>query len=182
MAVCSAVIANASTIRWGASGIKTVDGSANAGNTYLALCFISADSTSVANTISLTQAISKLESKTLTSNDYAASKTLVGGMLSMTTAQAYDGGWGAGDSVTAFLIIVDNTDLSKVENYLVANVAGTTPVEQEMSYTFGGASEGKQLAFGSQANNTGWTAVPEPTSGILVLLGMAGLALRRKRA
>ena len=31
----------------------------------------------------------------------------------------------------------------------------------------------------SQAN---WTAVPEPTSGLLMLLGMAGLALRRRRA
>ena len=28
----------------------------------------------------------------------------------------------------------------------------------------------------------GYTAVPEPTSGLLLLLGMAGLALRRKRA
>jgi len=27
-----------------------------------------------------------------------------------------------------------------------------------------------------------WTAVPEPTSGLLLLLGMAGLALKRKRA
>ena len=27
-----------------------------------------------------------------------------------------------------------------------------------------------------------WTAVPEPTSGLLLVLGMAGLALRRKRA
>lgn len=31
----------------------------------------------------------------------------------------------------------------------------------------------------AQAN---WTATPEPTSGLLMLLGMAGLALRRKRA
>jgi hypothetical protein len=27
-----------------------------------------------------------------------------------------------------------------------------------------------------------WTAVPEPTSGLLMLLGVAGLALKRKRA
>ena len=27
-----------------------------------------------------------------------------------------------------------------------------------------------------------WTAVPEPTSGLLLLLGVAGLALKRKRA
>ena len=30
--------------------------------------------------------------------------------------------------------------------------------------------------------SAGWYAVPEPTSGLLMLLGMAGLALRRKRA
>lgn len=29
---------------------------------------------------------------------------------------------------------------------------------------------------------TGWTAAPEPTSGLLLLLGVAGLALKRKRA
>lgn len=29
---------------------------------------------------------------------------------------------------------------------------------------------------------SGWTAAPEPTSGLLLLLGVAGLALKRKRA
>jgi len=36
------------------------------------------------------------------------------------------------------------------------------------------------MSFGTQASNT-WTAVPEPTSGLLLLLGVAGLALRRKQ-
>lgn len=31
-------------------------------------------------------------------------------------------------------------------------------------------------------SGNGWYAVPEPTSGLLMLLGMAGLALRRRRA
>ena len=42
-----------------------------------------------------------------------------------------------------------------------------------------------QTGFGSVANSyVSWTAtaIPEPTSGLLVLLGMAGLALRRRRA
>ena len=30
--------------------------------------------------------------------------------------------------------------------------------------------------------NFGWQSVPEPTSGLLLLLGVAGLALKRKRA
>ena len=33
-----------------------------------------------------------------------------------------------------------------------------------------------------QATAAGWTAAPEPTSGLLMLLGVAGLALKRKRA
>ena len=43
-----------------------------------------------------------------------------------------------------------------------------------------------QVAFGNQQsatqNPSNWAAVPEPTSGLLLLLGMAGLALKRKRA
>ena len=42
------------------------------------------------------------------------------------------------------------------------------------------------VAFGNQATATkdasNWQSVPEPTSGLLLLLGMAGLALKRKRA
>ena len=42
------------------------------------------------------------------------------------------------------------------------------------------------IGFGNQATYTStpgnWAAVPEPTSGLLMLLGVAGLALRRKRA
>ena len=34
----------------------------------------------------------------------------------------------------------------------------------------------------SEAAGTGPTPIPEPTSGLLMLLGMAGLALRRRRA
>jgi hypothetical protein len=41
------------------------------------------------------------------------------------------------------------------------------------------------IAFGNQKSATqasgAWAAVPEPTSGLLMLLGVAGLALRRRR-
>ena len=42
------------------------------------------------------------------------------------------------------------------------------------------------IAFGNMTtqtqNTSNWAAVPEPTSGLLLILGMAGLALKRKRA
>ena len=49
------------------------------------------------------------------------------------------------------------------------------------------ATSTPKIAFGNQATATqaagAWTAanVPEPTSGLLLLLGVAGLALRRKQ-
>ena len=43
------------------------------------------------------------------------------------------------------------------------------------------SSANRSFQIGSQASATWYTAVPEPTSGLLMLLGMAGLALRRKQ-
>lgn len=40
---------------------------------------------------------------------------------------------------------------------------------------------GNQASFTSNASNWTAAAVPEPTSGLLLLLGVAGLALRRKQ-
>ena len=50
--------------------------------------------------------------------------------------------------------------------------SGITPISDSISF------DGDNGAF--QAG--GWQSVPEPTSGLLLLLGVAGLALKRKRA
>ena len=84
-----------------------------------------------------------------------------------------------GDSGTKslFWAVINDKDLfisSTIEQGISA--IGTTPFNwsDESGNVFKGAT-----SFGG----AGWyTAVPEPTSGLLMLLGMAGLALRRKRA
>ena len=69
------------------------------------------------------------------------------------------------------------------DQWYMANVSsyamGETAVEDSMfnvATTWGGA------ASSTAAANMSWQSVPEPTSGILLLLGVAGLALKRKRA
>ena len=52
---------------------------------------------------------------------------------------------------------------------------GVAAATQTVSLTFGNMQSATQ-------NASNWAAVPEPTSGLLMLLGMAGLALRRRRA
>jgi hypothetical protein len=51
------------------------------------------------------------------------------------------------------------------------------------SYNSATFQDDGQVSFSNLANTSGeWTeAVPEPTSGLLLLLGVAGLALRRKQ-
>ena len=85
--------------------------------------------------------------------DYSAGTTLYGVILYTTTQDSKD--------------------------YYMGNVA-TGVVEGSADIDVGGLS---QAIFGT-SYATAWStaAVPEPTSGLLMLLGMAGLALRRRRA
>lgn len=91
-------------------------------------------------------------------------------------------GLGDGNDYSAYLMIFDSatiTDDSKF--YLTATKSLTT-------YT--GADDTVSVKWQSQATAskqaTGWASatsdVPEPTSGLLMLVGLAGLALRRHRA
>lgn len=88
-----------------------------------------------------------------------------------------------GTSYTAYLMIFDTATITDDSNfYLTAT---------KSLQTFSGATDIANVKWGSQSTpsqaagawkSVGGSAVPEPTSGLLMLVGLAGLALRRKRA
>ena len=80
-----------------------------------------------------------------------------------------------------YAVIYDASTVATAKNYIVSDA---------VSVTINAAGTTGVLSFGAMTNttaankflNSSWQAVPEPTSGLLMLLGMAGLALRRRRA
>ena len=82
------------------------------------------------------------------------------------------------------LILVDNTskDLSSYEgNYVLRE--GTSDQKSIIGVTttsYAVFTNGSSVAAGDWSSMT--ASVPEPTSGLLLLIGVAGLALKRKRA
>lgn len=72
-----------------------------------------------------------------------------------------------------YVLLNDNKNPS--EYYKISDVL--TGRESTGELTFGSNTSISQ----STLSGGEWTAVPEPTSGLLLLIGMAGLALKRKR-
>ena len=96
------------------------------------------------------------------------------GVAATTKSITYSGS--GTDSYSAFAVLW--TDDGKEASYT-----------STASISMANDSQSKTFMFGNQSGNLSANkftvsseAVPEPTSGLLMLLGMAGLALRRKRA
>lgn len=86
-------------------------------------------------------------------------------------------------ATSAYLVIFDTATITDASKFWVTEVKSFD--------TLAGADDVVQVKWGDQsdaiaaAGANAWSsasAVPEPTSGLLMLVGLAGLALRRRRA
>ena len=92
------------------------------------------------------------------------------------TATGYTANWSDAviDTTYNFYMVIEDGDKT-FDSSAVKVVAGKAIATGATSVAFGNMATATQ-------NAGNWAAVPEPTSGLLLLLGMAGLALKRKRA
>ena len=96
------------------------------------------------------------------------------GQFTLTDSNSYASG------NTAYAAIIMAYDKGEGITHYKGNV-GSYTFDSDADVTIGDMDT---KIFGSAVGTTAvtWQSVPQPTSGLLMLLGMAGLALRRKRA
>lgn len=163
--VCAATFANAAAMQWGISSVSaTPDKAAAAG---WACYFMDGSTYSTFSGLEADAVGAYVAANSLYSTTTAAGR---GGVIN---ASASSGTYTAGANVSGYMVIFDNASATAADYF-----AYTTSETKQVP----GAGN---LAFTKTfAETSGWqsTSVPEPTSGLLMLVGLAGLALRRRRA
>ena len=109
-------------------------------------------------------------------NVFKADKTSEDGAISFgSSANVYS----TGDKVYSAIIIELDTNGDGIADYYTASTQWGSVTTSGLSFGTAALNWGEK---GAEGTATTWNAVPEPTSGLLLLLGGAGLALRRRRA
>ena len=114
---------------------------------------------------------------------WSSANTVAAGTTFRATATVTDG-VANGTSADFYAVIWDASSASAAKNYIVSDAytATASAAGNPVNMSFGAMTA---TAATNKFLNSSWTstsAVPEPTSGLLLLLGVAGLALRRRRA
>ena len=157
----------------------------------LAICDAGTSTATSATTVYLFNASDYAQTALITavtSGSFDSSKAITSATLSsgkLNSYQEISSSVGTyGDTIsTYFAVVVDNDVFVSATNETV--VMADPDVTMLMFTGYASATKAAAIEFADASSYTGagwYTAVPEPTSGLLLLLGMAGLALKRKHA
>ncbi len=168
------VAVNAATVNWSASGIaeygKTTSATSSLG--YIGVLI----NAGITDRTTMLTALAKGDTSLVAGATIADSQGTVGALLDGRVNVTGAGSFANSTSIDAYALIFDASSVGDAEHVFASDVLtkSTGANGQAANFSFGALS-------GTQSADN-WTAVPEPTSGMLLLVGGALLALKRKRA
>ena len=182
-AVAMGVAANAASYSWQASSGRLFDGHGSAtANRYAGTGYLF-------NVADVSQAALIAAFTSEAGVATTLSSALATGTFSNGRASESDNFTGPNADFTAYFAVLgkdaDGNDAIYISDTTVASYTavgyGRIEFGQQNAYSSAGFNDASK-GFSSAGWYSSAAAVPEPTSGLLMLLGMAGLALRRRRA
>ena len=174
--VCAAVMGQAAQVAWGVDWAYSNDGASI--NTYDDGSSVSYWVLNLVDSTSVSGVAVDTTGNLVNDNAYAVVGT---GSFNISGGGVADGTIANGNYLALVIYDADNSLWGVSAAEVVAGIVNDPPTQGSIAdATFGAAFYND--AEGYMVANQALQAVPEPTSGLLLLLGMAGLALKRKRA
>ena len=179
VAVAMAAVANAATAKWTANNLYQPGNSTDKAGGYIGY-FIESSAYSHDSAVALLA--SGADDALATLQTYFKAGSAIESGSTGAFSSAVFGDYGNGVPVTGYAVIFNSDDVSTATlAYITAEGTKKTGASGQTATVAFGKLDGSGTSPDSRAAGN-WYAVPEPTSGLLMLLGMAGLALRRRRA